>query len=86
MQNWITLRMSLTISSHERNEFISLQDGETTIFYLTHGGVYRKRLVYTSLTPGDIVQYTHRSQLPSEMNVFVGLMRVSGSPLFFYHL
>ena len=30
--------------------------------------------------PGDIVQYMHQSQVPSEMNLFVG---VSGFPLFF---
>src|SRR5882762_5579933 len=72
------------VSTNE-NEFISLQDGENTILYLTHPGVYRKRLVTTSLTPGDIVQYTHQSQVPSEMNLFVGMMRVSGFP-FFYRL
>ena len=60
------------------NEFISLQDGEDTIFYLTHPGAYRKRLVTTSLTPEDIVQYTHQSKVPSEMKLFVGMMRVSG--------
>jgi hypothetical protein len=71
------------ISILERNEFISLQDGENTILYLTHPGVYRKRLVTTSLMPGNIVQYTHQSQVPSEMNLFVGMMRVSGFPPFF---
>ena len=39
--------------------------------------------VYEVVEPGDIVQYTHQSQVPSEMNLFVG---VSGFPLFFYHL
>jgi hypothetical protein len=77
--------MSL-ISSYERNEFISLQDGENTIFYLTQPGVYRKRLVTTSLTPDNIVQYTHQSKVPSEMNLFVGMMRASGFPPFFYRL
>jgi hypothetical protein len=80
MQNWITVRMSLTISSHERNGFISLQDGETTIFYPTHGGVYRKRLVSTSLTSKTVVQYTHQSKVPSEMKLFVDMMRVRGYP------
>jgi hypothetical protein len=67
---------------HERNEFISLQDGENTILYLTHPGVYRKRLVSTSMTPENVVQYTHQSKVPLEMNLFVGMMRVSGFPSF----
>lgn len=50
-------------------------DGENTIFYLTHLGVYRKRLITTSLAPDEIVQYTHQSIVPSEMNLFVGMMR-----------
>ena len=49
---------------------------------MAHPGVYRKRLVTTSLTPGNIVQYTHQSKVPSEMNMFVDMMRVSGFPLF----
>jgi len=57
------------------NRIGSYYDGENTILYLTHPGVYRKRLVTTSLMPGNIVQYTHQSQVPSEMNLFVGMMR-----------
>ncbi|KIM82663.1 hypothetical protein PILCRDRAFT_7585 [Piloderma croceum F 1598] len=53
----------------------SYYDGENTIFYLTHPGVYRKRLITTSLTPEDVVQYTHQSKVPSEMNLFMGMMR-----------
>ncbi|KIM76939.1 hypothetical protein PILCRDRAFT_635807 [Piloderma croceum F 1598] len=53
----------------------SYYDGENTILYLTHPGVYRERLVTTSLTPENIVQYTHQSKVPSEMNLFVGMMR-----------
>ncbi|KAF5376925.1 hypothetical protein D9615_007335 [Tricholomella constricta] len=52
-------------------------DGENTIFYLTHPGVYRKRLITTSLAPEEIVQYTHQSTVPSEMNSFVHMMRAS---------
>jgi hypothetical protein len=62
---------------------LSLQDGENTILYMTHPGVYRKRLVTTTLTPENIVQYTHQSKVPSEMNLFVGMTRVSGFPPFF---
>ena len=67
-------------ASANDDEFISLQDGENTILYLNHLGVYRKRLVTTSLTPENIVQYTHQSKVPSEMNLFVGMMKVSSSP------
>ena len=80
MQNWIMLCMS-PISIHEQ-KWIGLQDGGETIFYLTHPGVYRKRLVTTTTqTPEHIVQFAHQSKVPSEMNLFVGMMRVSVFPL-----
>ena len=47
------------------------------MFYLTHLGAYRKRLITTSLAPEKIVQYTHRS---TEMKTFVDMMRASGFP------
>ena len=50
------------------------------MFYLTHLGAYRKRLITTSLAPEKIVQYTHRSTVPSEMKTFVDMMRASGFP------
>ncbi|KAM6501952.1 Fido domain containing protein [Amanita muscaria] len=54
----------------------SFQD-ENTLFYLTHPGVYRKRLITTSLTASEnmIVQYTHQSKVPSEMNLFLDMMK-----------
>jgi hypothetical protein len=71
----------LLVSSNE-NESISLQDGENTIFYLMHPGVYRKCLITTSLEPEKIVRYMHQSIVLSEMNLFVGMMRASGFPIF----
>jgi len=65
------------------NRIKSSYDGENTILYLTHPGVYRKLLVTTSLTPEKIVHYTHQSKVPSEMNLFVVMMRVSGFPPFY---
>ena len=50
--------------------------------YLTHSSVYRKRLVTTSLTPENILQYTHQSKAPPKMILFVGMMRVIGLPPF----
>ena len=64
---------------YHKRDFTSLpQDGEDRAFYMTHPGVYRKRLVSTSLKVGEIVQYTHHSKVPSEMNLFVAMMRVCG--------
>jgi len=57
------------------NRIGSFNNGETKMLYVMPPGVYRKRLVYTSLTPGNIVQFTHQSQVPSEMKLFVGMMR-----------
>ena len=51
--------------------------------YPAHPGVYRKRLVTTSLTPENILQYTHQSKAPPKMILFVGMMRVIGLPPFF---
>ena len=51
--------------------------------YPAHPGVYRKRLVTTSLTPENILQYTHQSKAPPKMILFVGMIRVIGLPLFF---
>jgi hypothetical protein len=48
-----------------------------TMFYLTHPGVYRKRLITTSLTPENIVQYTHHSRVPGEMDLFLGMLKAS---------
>lgn len=79
MQNCIIRCMS-HISIHKR-EFISLQNGEDRAFYLTHPGVYRKRLVSTTVKTGAIVQYAHHSKLPSEMKLFVAMMKVCGFPL-----
>ncbi|KIL62556.1 hypothetical protein M378DRAFT_755608 [Amanita muscaria Koide BX008] len=55
----------------------SFHDEENALFYLTHPGVYRKRLITTSLTASEnmIVQYTHQSKVPSEMNLFVNMMK-----------
>jgi hypothetical protein len=33
------------------------------------------------MAPEKIVQYTHQSMVPSEMNLFVGMMRASGFPV-----
>lgn len=56
--------------------FISLQDGEDQVFYLTHPGVYRRGLVSTTDMDGGVVQYTHHSKVHSEMKQFVGIMKV----------
>ena len=47
----------LPLVSTNENKFISLQDSENTILYLSHPGAYCKRLVTTSLMPENIVQY-----------------------------
>jgi len=61
--------------------FITPQDGLDEVFYLTHPGLYRKRLVSTTHMDGGIVQYTHHSKVHSEMKRFVRMMKVSGFSL-----
>ena len=46
------------------------------VFYLTHPGLYRKRLVSTTDMDGGTVQYTHHSKIQSEMKQFVAMMKV----------
>jgi hypothetical protein len=55
------------------------------VFFLTHPGLYRKRLVSTTHMDGGIVQYTHHSKVHSEMKQFVGMMNVCGFSLSLSH-
>jgi len=79
MQNCIIQCLSL-LRIHQC-AFITLQDGLNEVFYLTHPGLYRKRLVSTTHMDGGIVQYTHHSKIHSEMKRFVRMMKVCGFSL-----
>jgi hypothetical protein len=79
MQNCVIQCLSL-LSVHQC-VFITLQDGADEVFYLTHPGLYRKRLVSTTDMDGGIVQYAHHSTVPSEMKQFVAMMKVCGFSL-----
>jgi len=75
------MKSRYTISIH-RCVFISVQDGVDEVFFLTHPGLYRKRLVSTTHMDGGIVQCTHHSKVQfAEMPREDGHLSIRGGSL-----